>query len=57
LSEAQDLITEIDDLGKREECKAELILQNNPTAMTTTDMEACTTILPIPLMKTESLSL
>jgi hypothetical protein len=39
LSEAQDLITEIDDLRKREECKVKLILQNDPTAMTTTDME------------------
>jgi hypothetical protein len=39
LSEAQDLITEIDDLRKREECKVKLILQNDPTAMATTDME------------------
>jgi hypothetical protein len=30
---------EADDLGKSEECKAELILQNDPTSMTTTDME------------------
>jgi hypothetical protein len=30
---------DIDDLGKSEECKVELILQNYPTVMTTTDME------------------
>jgi hypothetical protein len=46
LSEAQDLILEIDDLGKREECKAELILQNDPTAMTTTDMEFVPLFIP-----------
>jgi thiamine pyrophosphate-dependent acetolactate synthase large subunit-like protein len=36
---ANDITTEIDDLGKKEECKAELIIQNDPIAMTTTDME------------------
>jgi hypothetical protein len=29
----------IDDLERREECKAELMLENDPTAMTTTNME------------------
>jgi hypothetical protein len=33
------LIMEINDLQKWEECKAELILQNDQTAMTTTDIE------------------
>jgi hypothetical protein len=46
LSEAQDLITEVNNSGKGEEGKAELILEDTPTVMTIADMKLVALICP-----------
>jgi hypothetical protein len=46
LSKIKNLIVKINNLGQQEEGEPELIFEDNPTAMTTTDMELVPLLCP-----------
>jgi hypothetical protein len=46
LRKIKNLIAKINNLGQREEGEIELIFEDNPTAMTTADMELVSLLCP-----------